>query len=119
MCFLKENVCSSCHWLWGSAWGVSLWTAEGFLAPAFALRHLPVVLWHPQERGAGCHQNCSAVPFNFAVAVSGLLNEFAGRGGGSATEKVGLITTCGENKSSSGDIPGNSHLGYCWQTARG
>lgn len=54
-----------------------------------------------------------AVAFNFVVVVLGLLNRFAGRGGESAMEKVGLITTCRENKSSSSDIPGNSHLGCC------
>lgn len=51
-----------------------------------------------------------------SVVVLGTINKFTSRGAGSAMEKVGLITTCRENKkSSSSDIPGNSHLGYCWQ----
>lgn len=82
VCFLKENVCSLCHWLWGSAWGVSLWTAEGFLAPAFALHHLPVVVWHPQERGAGCHQTvplCHLIlPWLFQDYLTNLQAEVVG-----------------------------------------
>lgn len=70
------------HWLWGSVWGVSLWTAEGFFAAAFGLSHLPVVAWHPQDV-TKLFLCSSVVMLNFAVVVSGIFNKFTGRGGGS------------------------------------
>lgn len=122
VCFFKENVCSSCH-CFGDQCGEflsGLLDFFGFFSAAFAFPQ--PLWWHPQTTDMDVTKLflCSSVVvFNFAVAVLGTL-KFTSRGAASVMEKVGLITTCRENKkSSSSGIPGNSHLGYCWQTAWG
>lgn len=69
--FSRENVCSSCRWLWGSVWGVSLQTTVFLL---FLLLCITSPWWFGVAKKADTDVakpflRSSAVPFNFATVV--------------------------------------------------